>query len=565
VTAVTVELDTWVDPGGLHLASLDRDERRAAGVVYTPSAVAEFVVELALDGCDEQLLDGPVLDPACGAGAFLLVVAKRLAARVALNVDLGSAEGHARLLQAMERSLFGIDVDETAVALCRRQLRELTKQLSPGRIPNNYLTTNIRVADFLAPDSELLRLKPTLIVGNPPYVPVDRIPSELAARLRRDFSTARGRVDLYTVFMEQASEVLALGGRWAFITPDKFLTNESSSSLRAYLAEHGSLATICRFEAHNIFSGAATVPCITVWDRSSPRKPLTFLLGDVVSGVGVAVRASERWSRNRVRGSSWDLGRQRDRALIDRIRGNHPTVADVVTRVSAGPATGLNEAFLLAPERQSKVEQELLHPVAAGRDITAMTVADRGIRILLPYEFDAAGGTTLISLDDYPLAKRWLTRHRPQLLDRHSVRVWGHAWWDLHDPLKHALHLRPKVLVPDLARTNRFAPDSGLAMPLHSAYYLLPKPDICPTVLAALLNSQANNLLMHATAPIAKDGFRRFRRQFLITLPVPEIDESVAIRIRELAKAGLQSQLSALVDACFGIDPEELRAARSIP
>lgn len=53
-----------------HLRSLGEGARRALGVVYTPAALADFVLGQAAAGRPEAF-DRPFLDPACGAGAFL--------------------------------------------------------------------------------------------------------------------------------------------------------------------------------------------------------------------------------------------------------------------------------------------------------------------------------------------------------------------------------------------------------------------------------------------------------------------------------------------------------------
>jgi hypothetical protein len=231
----------------------------------------------------------------------------------------------------------------------------------------------------------------------------------------------------------------------------------------------------------------------------------------------------------------------------------------MTTRVSAGIATGYNPAFILGSDEGKGIEPELLHLTAGGRDVQANGVIDRGQRMLVPYLWSADGRAELVDLRDFPGARSWLARHRAALKSRHCVTSWSKAWWDLHDPIGLPLHRTPKVLVPDLAKTNRFAADTRGVIPQHSVYFLATRDDVDPRVLAALLNSTAIEFLMRSGAPVAKDGYLRYRRQFLVDLPIPELDRASSDRIEDLLNNGDAEELQAFVDGAYGIDPEYLR------
>ena len=104
-------------------ASVKRDSRtresrrakKAGGVFYTPSDVAEYIASEALGGLGERCVDPLVLDPACGSGVFLKA-ALESATRRAPGLDrFGFVEG----------SLYGIDISPLAVeAACFVLLRE---------------------------------------------------------------------------------------------------------------------------------------------------------------------------------------------------------------------------------------------------------------------------------------------------------------------------------------------------------------------------------------------------------------------------------------------------------
>ena len=134
------------------------DSRRTSGAYYTPHELVERVTGLALDerlGPDpglEALSRIRVIDPACGSGAFLVHALDRLA-------SLRSKAGDARPIETIRRevlgrSIFGVDVNPTAVWLC--QLRLWLAIVVDSRVgsddvpPLPNLDRNVRAGDSLA-------------------------------------------------------------------------------------------------------------------------------------------------------------------------------------------------------------------------------------------------------------------------------------------------------------------------------------------------------------------------------------------------------------------------------
>ena len=134
-------------------------ERRRTGAFFTPFALVERVADAGLDAALGQapaLADVErltVLDPACGSGAFLVHVLERLSSlrvRHGDTRDLGAIRA-----DVLTRSIFGVDVNPTAVWLC--QLRLWLSVVIESAIgdpdavtPLPNLDRNIRVGDALS-------------------------------------------------------------------------------------------------------------------------------------------------------------------------------------------------------------------------------------------------------------------------------------------------------------------------------------------------------------------------------------------------------------------------------
>lgn len=522
-----------------YLGSISLDRRRQNGQVYTPAHIVDFVLQQVRYVSAESIEQKTVLDPACGSGAFLVCCVSALIDRC-LRSGLES-----RILELIESRIFGFDVDEVACELARSAVRRTAARAIGKEVPQPFFLKNVMCADFLL-DTYVDSIAPVLaggfdfIVGNPPYVSATRIQENQKRSLRARFSTATGRLDFYMLFMERALVLLKVSGRLAVITPDKFLLSKSAAALRGLLLRRNALRVIARFRSHRIFPAAATVPCVTVLERSA--EPSTVKILECADQLGshptVEVVRESVIDQSVLTSAPWDLLPPDLLEFANRIKKGHPSLGACALRLSAGPATGKDSVFVLPEESEHEIEELLLRPALRGRDIGRCSIRDQRTRILIPYVFDKAGRSTLVNLAQFPKAKRYLESHRDVLQSRHCVRVWEKVWYDLHDQVLFDLALQPKIVVPDVAESNRFAFDPGRYFPLHSVYYLIPRRGVDPEYLTGVLNSAVAEFLVRLLAPVVKDGFSRYRQQFLVTLPIPEADtrrkESIVHSVRRL-------------------------------
>lgn len=176
--------DAAVDPemlGKAFESLMAPGERRTSGAYYTPQAMVErttseaIAAHLRRTGCSEdeivRLAGGDsvadercrtvrgalravrVLDPACGSGAFLVHALERLAALLRLTGEAGDVGAVRRAV--LTRSIFGVDVNPTAVWLCELRLWLSTviecDASDPTRVPPlPNLDHNIHAGDSLA-------------------------------------------------------------------------------------------------------------------------------------------------------------------------------------------------------------------------------------------------------------------------------------------------------------------------------------------------------------------------------------------------------------------------------
>ena len=262
-----------------------RSQRRARGVYYTPAEIVRFLCQRMLGPLLQVRSGGQepirVIDPACGAGAFLVEAARMLFEQKPAPVEqLAEPAAVAWRLAAARRSLFGIDIDPVAVAQCRRQLaRAIVGHDGDSAELESVaaeLASNIVQADALLDDlpPQLPAGSFDLVLGNPPYVNIRQLVKQQGAdyvrRVRDRFATATGNFDLYVPFVERAYELLRDGGRCAFIVPNKIAGLGYAAQCRLMLLEQTQLDLLADLSASRVFSAAGVYPWMVAWTKAKP-------------------------------------------------------------------------------------------------------------------------------------------------------------------------------------------------------------------------------------------------------------------------------------------------------
>lgn len=437
------------------------------GFVPTPPSTVDLMVDRLFAGAAPHS-GSSVLDPGCGEGAFI-------------NGILRACQANGWPIPR----IVGVEQDPVRAARARDQFRGVPQ-------------VEIREGDFLQPSSA----RYDYITGNPPYVSILGLTLREREDYRARYRTALGRFDLYTLFFEQALELLAPGGRLVFITPEKFLYVETARPLRGLLRQHG--VEELYFAGEDTFAGLVTYPLITTVGHSA---------GD---GTTRIVRRDGQTGRIRLTSDDSWLPRVEGYSATGTETGL--TLGDVCLRVSAGVATGADSVFVHPSDTLSTNLRRFAHPTISGRQITPQGEMVLASSLLAPY--DARGRLLpehrLGTLGDYLSAPE----RRQQLEGRTCAE--RKPWYAFHDSLPLDDILRPKLLCKDITEAPFFVIDeTGHLVPRHTVYYAVPADPADLEPLAAYLNSEPARAWLRAHCQRATNGYLRMQSHVLKRLPVP--------------------------------------------
>ena len=284
-----------------HLAELDRTagrsgratRRKEQGSHYTPPALVGWILDRAMDGRAAPLR---VLDPACGAGNFLVAAAERLVANGVSARD------------ALAERIYGIDIDATAIELCRARLLALLPAGTPpterARIEAS-LRAHVVVGDAIErPIAEITGVRAfDLVVGNPPFLNQLEVATTAsrarAARIReRSDGVVTGYADLSAAFLLESCRHAAPCGAIGFVMPQSFLAAADARAMREWLAGNTQVTALWTAD-ERLFEDAGVRVCAVVASSDRSKRAVELAFGAGFSAVSAVERdrlGGEPWS-----------------------------------------------------------------------------------------------------------------------------------------------------------------------------------------------------------------------------------------------------------------------------
>ena len=253
-----------------HLAALASTEgrsgraslRKEQGSHYTPPGLVAWILDHALTVCPTPRA---VLDPACGAGNFLVAAAERL-------IAAGIPATH-----VLADRIAGIDLDGDAVQLCRARLQDLLPaDASPAeraRVEAGILAHVVVGDAFAQPLAKAVGIATLdVIVGNPPFLNQLEVATaatrpRAAAIAERTGGVVGGYADAAVAFLIDACRSVSERGVVGFVMPQSFLASKDARIARDWLAASMRPCAIWTAD-ERLFDGASVRVAAVVAERA---------------------------------------------------------------------------------------------------------------------------------------------------------------------------------------------------------------------------------------------------------------------------------------------------------
>lgn len=496
------------------------------GEVFTRQWIVDFILDLAGYDTDRDLADLTAVEPACGTGAFLGPMVRRLSASCRrYGRPLSDATGAIRAYDLLARNV------ESSRRLAEKVLLD---DGWPADAAVAAAACWVREGDYLLDDHEDDGVD--FVIGNPPYIRLEDVPPDRMTAYRMACPTMTGRSDVYVGFYEVGLRSLKPGGTLGFICADRWMRNQYGRHLRHLVTSRYSVdITIAMHDVDAFEAPVAAYPAITILRR----KPQgSAVLADTTRSFGpddgsavfawIRRRETESVSNSRYEiarlphwfagDDSWPAGSPARLALIEDLNDRFPPLEDRTTgtRVGIGVATGADSVFVTT---DAAVERDRLLPLSMVRDTVSGSLDWSEHYLVNPW--DRKG--RLVDLGAYPRLRAYYERHALALRRRHVASKSAAYWYRTIDKVDDTLTARPKLLFPDMKLTIHPVLDEGGLYPHHNLYYIVSDAwDL--RVLGGLLLSRVAQAFVEAYAVKMRGGTLRFQAQYLRRIRVPHPD-----------------------------------------
>lgn len=245
-----------------YAALLPKERRKSSAMYFTPPRLTARLLD-----CVEARIaieSGPLIDPACGGGAFLAPAAIRIVEKLEAQGLRSEA-----ILSHLEVNIFGCEADEFLCWLSAAFLRMAVAKTiqDAGREPTFTILHGDGLKLFEARERGF-----QVVLCNPPYRKMTQ--AELEPYLNSYADVMKGQPNLYSLFIRRTTQLLSPGGVGAVLTPMSFLSGQSFAPVRKMLIERGKVEQLDLIhDKEGIFLSAEQDTVITTWRNLTATEP----------------------------------------------------------------------------------------------------------------------------------------------------------------------------------------------------------------------------------------------------------------------------------------------------
>jgi hypothetical protein len=370
-----------------------------------------------------------------------------------------------------------VDLNEESVEIAKLSLWLRTAQ--PNRKLND-LNSNIKCGNSLIDDVAIAGDKAfnwqtafpkifekggfDVIIGNPPYVSLEKIKETSEALEKQKYFTFNKRGDLYCVFVEKGFDLLKDKGIISYIMPNKWLQAGYGKNLREYFLRYN-LIQLIDFGDMQIFEGATTYPSIFISKKSAPEKliQISTLNKDIIDFDSNILVNEENFEHSQLNSNTWVISSNKNKDIIQKIQKRFKTLNELTKgNVNRGIIPGLSEAFIIKEDLKNNLiskdynSSQMIRSILRGRDIKRYGVP---LKEELDYIILASFGSYEKIEREYPAIHKYLLQFETKLKLRGQCNgsketsekpfTGQHHWLELdNNPTKEYVEqfLQPKIM-----------------------------------------------------------------------------------------------------------------------
>jgi len=436
----------------------------------------------------------------------------------------------------------------------------------------NAFDPNTR-ADWFDPEWMFGLNKFDIVIGNPPYIRIQSLPSATTKQYNQNYKAATKNYDIYVLFVEKGMELLRKGGSLIYIQPTKFFNADYGEGLRNLISKKQWLCKILDFKAAQMFNTATNYTCILhlkkaqqkeaqyISFQNNPSKEdfIRFINNGIHSSIEEITIKNDQLSK-----SNWNFHNPAKSAAFEKLEEAGTPLGKLTEKIFQGLVTSADPVYILRKTNQGyyskyleehvELEDHFMKPLLKGGEIKRYKIDFQNLYIIFPYQIQD-GKAELIPPKklkaNYPKVWEYLKRCEDKLRGREKGKMDHEGWYGYGRTQNIAEFGQPKIMTQVLASKASMVLDEqgeyrfvGGGNAGGYGIVLKQNAGISYHCLLGILNSSLIDDYLQSHSTIFRGGFYSYSRRYLKDLPIVPPSAEEQAKIEQLAKEILEKKES---------------------
>ncbi len=258
-----------------------------------------------------------------------------------------------------------------------------------------------------------------IVIGNPPYVQLQKNSGELAKLYENhNYFTFDRRGDVYCLFYERGWQLLKKGGHLCYITSNKWMRADYGETTRDFFANKTNPMLLIDFAGVKIFESATVDTNILLFSKSNNQHKTVCAVTNKQNKDSVKNLSDFVQQQNNTcdfnSSDSWVILSPIEQNIKRKIEAVGTPLKDWDIQINYGIKTGFNDAFIISTEKRNEIlanckdederqrTAELIRPILRGRDIKRYGYEWANLWLIATFP------SRHYDIDKYPSVKQYL-------------------------------------------------------------------------------------------------------------------------------------------------------------